>query len=303
MGPKSTNKNKKKLGEGTSANDAQRATRLTHQKVDVSNTTNIRNDKDNEQSDESDNESEFNKLPMAKKGKYISVPNNTTFDDDVSSESSSVNIRVNQTKGPYKDTSKYTRQNEEGNDNDNAETRTFDDAQQSNNINNFDLQLEKSKVFQQMIGNQNKIFDQLKIITDVHTGQSNFAASRITPLIKLSQEQKSIISQVMRNMISRIKFLRKAEWNHFGEKLLNPIFDAMNLKDEEEQQPYINIVKSCASGCINQKRAELMRLIKPVAIGKCNMRGDLFDTIVTNVQLKHYIIKTKLCYNNSDIFV
>jgi hypothetical protein len=132
----------------------------------------------------------------------------------------------------------------------------------------LDLHLGNTQIMQRILKNQEMIFDKIEEIANQQSGQSIFSANNNLTIVRLNTEQKSQISQFMRNKFDKIKFLRDEEWDQLGNQLLDPIFKIISISEEYERTSYVSIVKSFANGSINQKRAEIMRNLKQVAIGK-----------------------------------
>jgi len=87
-------------------------------------------------------------------------------------------------------------------------------------------------------------------------------------IVKLTSEQKSGISNFMRSRFAKVKFLRDNEWSQLEEKVLNPLLKFLHLEDSSEMIPVINAIKSNATKIINQKRAEVMRTLKQIAVSE-----------------------------------
>ena len=73
--------------------------------------------------------------------------------------------------------------------------------------NRFDCRLEKSSVITNIIHTQQLLMKKIQSLFDQVLGQSLFSPSENVCVVRLSNEQKSIISQFMQNHFDKIKFL------------------------------------------------------------------------------------------------
>jgi len=153
--------------------------------------------------------------------------------------------------------------------------------------------LGKSEVIKQILQLQKKMSNKLDQISLQQTNPSIFSlpTKRLT-IVTLSAEQKSSISQFIRKKFNKIKFLRDAEWKQLGNSLIEPICVLLSLVDETDKANIVPAIQSYATACINQKRAEIMRNLKVVAICKYYNVLFLIDIIIhLQCYLQLYILK------------
>ena len=129
-------------------------------------------------------------------------------------------------------------------------------------IEEFDACLEQSVIFNKMMENQKLIFEKLDRIASQQSVPSVFSVNKSITVVSLNDEQKSNISTYIQNKFSIIKFLREEEWQLWEQQLLGPIFKNISISNNQDKQEMIKVVKNCSTQCINQKRAEVMRLLK-----------------------------------------
>jgi len=206
-------------------------------------------------SDSSNNEN--NKKQSAKQQKQNVFKGKRSSDEDSSSDTSASDNE--------QEISKYT--------NDNTFKRKFDmvdiTVENKDQLDTtFEAKLENSKLIQQILLKQKQIFDKLETMTNLQCNNSIHVPKKNITIVKLTSDQKSFISQFMRNKFPKIKFIRDAEWDQLGSQIMNPIFEKLSIHDDEEKVAYSSIIKSYANSCINQKRAEVMRYLKQIAICK-----------------------------------
>jgi hypothetical protein len=147
-------------------------------------------------------------------------------------------------------------------------------------VDTFDEILSKSSLMKQLLENQKEIFDKLNSIAAQNINRLEFLSDKYITLAELTVEQKSKLSQFMRCKFSKIKFLCEDEWTQLGKNLLPPIYDMLGIDTESDRKYYLSVVKSYANGCINQKRAEVMRHVKQVVKGKISFVCSLMLTSI-----------------------
>ena len=135
-------------------------------------------------------------------------------------------------------------------------------------VDTFDEILSKSSLMKQLLENQKEIFNKLNLVATQNKNLSEYSSDKYITLAELTVEQKSKLSQFMRCKFGKIKFLCEDEWTQLGKNLLPPIYDMLGIDTESDRKYYLSVVKSYANGCINQKRAEVMRHVKQVVKGK-----------------------------------
>lgn len=167
--------------------------------------------------------------------------NNHTSEDDMDSSESSVSEDVSEKEKTKTDTVSSKSKTEET---------------------KFNCLMEKTSIIKTILQNQQLLFQKIEILSNQLSGQSSFSPNENLFIVRLSNEQKSIISQLMRKQFNKIKFLRDEEWNFGGNLLLDPLFEKLCITDDKDKSSYCNAVKSYATACINQKRAEVMRNLK-----------------------------------------
>jgi hypothetical protein len=136
-----------------------------------------------------------------------------------------------------------------------------DNNMQEMNLSTFESNLAKSSIVQSILHSQKVIFEKLDIILKNQSTPSMFSADKNITVVKLSPEQKSLISQYMRNKFPKIKFLREAEWTQLGETLLDDIYQKLCVLNDTDKHSLTASIRSYANACINQKRAEEIRFI------------------------------------------
>ena len=139
---------------------------------------------------------------------------------------------------------------------------------QEMNLSTFESNLANSSIIQSILHSQKVIFEKLDTILKNQSTPSMFSADKNITVVKLSPEQKSLISQYMRNKFPKIKFLREAEQTQLGETLQDDIYQKLGVFNDTDKHSLTVSIRSYANACINQKRAELIRYLKQVAIGK-----------------------------------
>ena len=138
--------------------------------------------------------------------------------------------------------------------------------------------LEKTSIIRMILQNQQLLCKKIELLSNQLSSQSLFSPNENVCIARLTNEQKSIISQYMRNKFNKIKFLRDEEWNAGINILLDMLFEKLSIREDNTKPAYCSAVKSYATACINQKRAEVMRNLKQ------NTKG-LYKICITTDQL------------------
>jgi len=270
MGPtKRKNNNGHEIRQLSLTKATPRSQRINRRRIELEQHNNDQHDistrtkQQNESSEDSDNNSVSDlNHSVAKKSSYAkqtrkSVANiDNRSDDSLSIEDQDLQMNHNSKELPL---SFETQDNE---------TSQYQIEVQKNPIQDFDACLGQSVMFNKMMDSQKLIFEKLERISTQQIEQSGFSVNKSITVVKLSDEQKSTISNYIRNKFSTIKFLRDDEWQLWEQQLLVPIFSQISINNEEVKNAMINVVKTFLTQCINQKRAETIRLLKRAVRGK-----------------------------------
>jgi len=136
--------------------------------------------------------------------------------------------------------------------------------------NTFEEKLSKSVIISKILNSQQEILKKLEQLTSNNVSQSLITNGTTTAIIKMDPSQKSLISSYIRGKFKKLKFLRNDEWTQLGNKLLKDLFQILEINNDSHKTAYEKTIKSAANSVINQKRAEVMRYVKVVTMGKWN---------------------------------
>jgi hypothetical protein len=270
MGPtKRKNNNRQEIRQLSLTKATPRSQRINRRRIELEQHNNDQHDistrtkQQNESSEDSDNNSVSDlNHSVAKKSSYAkqtrkSVANiDNCSDDSIYIEDQDLQMNHNSKELPL---SFETQDNE---------TSQYQIEGSKNRIQDFEACLGQSVMFNKMMDSQKLIFEKLEQISTQQIEQSGFSVNKSITVVKLSDEQKSTISNYIQNKFSTIKFLRDDEWQLWEQQLLVPIFLQISINNEEVKNAMINVVKNFSTQCINQKRAETIRSLKRAVRGK-----------------------------------
>jgi hypothetical protein len=218
-------------------------------------------------------EDEMKPSAIVKPSENIKKNQELYYTDDSEDESSDDNITD---KGKNNNTTIDSMKDDSGNQlrDDDSDSSSEENKQQkfTNNNNDtkgaFEKNLSNSDIIKAIFQNQKEIMEKLDLLTVQSASQQVITNGSILAICKLDSSQKSQISSYMRGKFKKLKFLRDEEWSQLGDKLFLDICNLLELKSEIEKKSYEKTIKSSAVGIINQRRAEIMRYVKIVAMGK-----------------------------------